>query len=94
MATAEIILTLTRDEVNAKIPYSLICEVRYGSRWDTMKRRLRWESEFTAEEREAAEELFKKAHQWHLSKGVPEEVRMSARALSLWLKLGDFCGTI
>jgi hypothetical protein len=37
----EIRIKLTRDEVNEKIPYPVICEVRYGSMWDTRKVRKR-----------------------------------------------------
>ena len=87
-------ITLTHDEVNEKIPYALICEMRYGAQWDTGRRRRAWLAQFTEAEREAAGKLFKQAHTWYLVKGVPDEVKMRANTLALWMKLGEFCGSL
>lgn len=94
MATVKIDVVLTRDEVNANIPYDLICMTRYGAHWETRKRKQRWLAEFTEAERNAASRLFALSHTWFLVKGVPDEVRMSAHTLALWLKLGEFCASI
>ena len=90
----EIRIKLTRDEVNEKIPYPVICETRYGSTWDTRKVRNRWREEFDEETRAEAEALFRLAHKWYLTTGVPDEVEMSGRTFALWLRLGEFCGGI
>lgn len=90
----EIRIKLTHDEVNEKIPYPVICETRWGSTWDTRKVRTRWLEEFDEETREEAEKLFRLAHKWYLTTGVPDEVEMSGRVFALWLRLGEFCGGI
>lgn len=87
-------ITLTHDEVNEKIPYAMICEMRYGARWGTGRRRRAWLAQFTEAEREAAGKLFKQAYTWYLVKGVPDEVKMRATTLALWMKLGEFCGSL
>lgn len=90
--TFEVILT--HEEINRTIPYAVICEARYGSRWDTMHRKRRWKEEFTDAERNAARKLFSKAHLWTLVKGAPEELHMKASTYLLWQKLGDFCASL
>ena len=90
----EMRIKLTRDEVNELIPYALICEGRYGSLWDTRKVRNRWREEFDEETREAAEPLFRLAHKWYLTSGVPDVVEMSGRTWALWLRLAEFFGGI
>lgn len=87
-------LTLTRDEVQRNIPYAMICETRYGSAWDTMRRKRRWRDEFTPHERETAYRLFKFAHNWYLVSGVPETVSMDHATLELWSKLAGFCASL
>lgn len=90
----EIRMKLTRDEVNANIPYPVICSVRYSSAWDTRKVRNRWHEEFDEETRKEAESLFRQSHMWYLKTGVPDVVEMSGRTFALWLRLGEFCGGI
>lgn len=90
----EIRVKLTHDEVNEKIPYAVICETRYGAAWGTRKVRQRWMTEFDEKTREEAEALFRLAHKWYLTTGVPDVVEMSGRTLALWLRLGEFCGGI
>ncbi len=90
----EIYLELSQEEVHREIPYAVICETRYGSRWDTSRRRRRWTAEFTEAERRAASELFPKAHNYYVGRGVPERVKMKPGTLRLWQKLGDFCASI
>ena len=87
-------IVLTRDEIAGQIPYSVICEVRYGSRWGTANRKRRWLSEFTEEERAASAPLFRKAEIWYIGTGIPAEVRMTAKTYDLWQKLGNFCGSL
>lgn len=92
MAKLEIILS--HEEVHANIPYALICMTRYGSCWNTMRRKRRWKMEFTEAEREAASALFSKAQSWTVGRGVPDTVRMSTKTYALWQKLGAFCGSL
>lgn len=87
-------LTLTHDEVQERIPYAMICATRFGAAWDSSKRRRRWLAEFSESEREAAGRLFRIAYGWYLCTGVPDQVEMSARTLALWLRLGEFCGSL
>lgn len=90
MAKFEIILQ--RQEIGESIPYALICTCREsGSIWNTLRRRRRWNAEFTEKEREAATRIFRQAHMWYLIKGVPDEVRMTVSTYNLWLKIADFC---
>lgn len=89
MATLEIVMTSM--EVSDYIPYCAICTARYGSVWETIRRKRRWKEEFTEEEREAAARLFPRAHDLMLGRGVPDTVRMSTKTYVLWQKLGAFC---
>ena len=91
---AEVFIHFTHDEIQKKIPYGLICETSEGSAWRTGRRRRRWLLEFTASEREACTRLFRQAHSWYLTKGVPDEVMMSVKTYGLWQKLGDFCASL
>lgn len=90
----EMMLVLSRDEVQRDIPYAMICETRFGSAWGTGRRRRRWLAEFSEKEREAATRLFNQSHQWYLTTGVPDEVKMTTKTLDLWQKLGAFCASI
>lgn len=90
----EDIIVLDRDEANRMLPYALICMTRYGAGWERTIVRKRFKEEFTPEEKKASEEIFRKSHSWFLVKGVPEEVKMRAKELALWVKLGDFCASI
>ena len=94
MPTIETFLVLTRDEVNHRIPYGVVCMTRFGARWDTGRRRRRWLEEFTEKEREAATRLFNQSHRWLLTTGVPESVRMTPKTFGLWIKLANFCASI
>lgn len=83
-------LIFTKEEINKNIPYNMICETRYGSVWNTMKRRLLWNNEFTKEEKENAEKMFRQTHTWY-TKGVTESVRMDFSTYRLWNKVTEFC---
>lgn len=91
MAKIDFIITFSSDEVNQKIPYALICQVRYGSMWNVSKNQREYEKKFTEEEREEAETIFRQAHKWYTTSGVPNQVSMLMRTFVLWLKLGEFC---
>ena len=94
MARCETYLVLTSEEVNARIPYALVCMTRFGAHWETGRRRRRWLEEFTEQEREASARLFKQSRQWFLTTGVPETVRMTPQTFALWAKLGKFCDSV
>ena len=87
-------IALTSDEINARIPYALVCMTRFGAHWETGRRRRRWVEMFTEQERRAATRLFNESRRWLLTTGVPEEVKMTAQTFALWMKLGEFCGSL
>lgn len=91
---AEMYLALNREEIHKVIPYNLVCMARYGSSWNTMRRKRRWFQVFTEEERNAAEELFKQAHKWAVGSGALGKVQMSYATYFLWQKLGAFCSDV
>lgn len=91
---AKQMMKLTVEEVRANIPYDLICMVRYGSAWDTGRRRRAWLANFTEEERRAACRLFKQARGWTVGRGVPDKVTMTEKTFCLWRKLAEFCASI
>lgn len=92
MATIEMILTA--EEIQREIQYQLICQTRYGSRWNTMRRKLKWNDEFTDDEKLKAEKLFSQSHSWSIGKGIPNTVRMNLETYRLWDKIGKFCSTL
>ena len=83
MARCETYLVLTSEEVNARIPYALVCMTRFGAHWETGRRRRRWLEEFTEQERTAATRLFNQSHRWLLTTGVPDTVRMTVQTFAL-----------
>lgn len=91
---ASLLIQMTSDEVQAKIPYSLVCMTRYGAQWNTMRRKRRWQEEFSEHERDSASRLFSQSHNWMLGHGVPATVRMTMETFDLWQKLGAFCASI
>ena len=91
---AKLFLQLSSDEVNVNIPYAMVCMTRYGASWNRMFRKLRWTEEFTEQERNSAERLFKQSHDWLLGRGVPSYVKMTFDTFNLWHKLGNFCASI
>ena len=87
-------LVFSRDEIAENIPYQLVCTVRFSSMWETGRRRRLWKELFTPEERNACTRLFRQAHLWYLTRGVPDEVRMCLSTYKLWAKLGEFCAAL
>ena len=84
-------IVLTNEEVNQNIQYNVICQTRYGSIWNTMRRKLRWNEEFSEVERFKAEKIFCQAHKWTVGYGVPETVRLELFTFALWKKIELFC---
>ena len=91
---AKVMIELSADEVRKLIPYSLICETRYGAAWSSGRRKRAWQSSFTADEKSSATRLFSQSYKWTCGKGVPDKVKMTAGTLALWQKLGEFCATM
>lgn len=89
MANIEIVFS--NAEVNKEIPYNLICQTRYSSIWNTMRRKLIWNAEFSDVERSKAEKIFNQAHNWSVGRGIPETVRMDIFTYNLWDKIATFC---
>lgn len=84
---------LSGKEIEENIPYRTICNTRYGSVWNTMRRKQRWVTEFSIVEQEAAEEIFRQAYRWY-TKGVPNSVRIDHLTLELLDKITEFCWTL
>ena len=87
----ETYLVLDRDEINAQIPYAVVCEGMSGARWNTTKRVRLMKQRFTETEIDAIYRMHKQARTWYLVKGVPEELRIAPHTLALWHRLAAFC---
>lgn len=83
-------MIFTKEEIKENIPYEIICLVRYGSIWNTMKRKIRWDNEFSNDEREEAERIFRQTYNWFV-KGIPDNVRMDFSTYKLCEKIARFC---
>lgn len=90
----EYYLKLSHEEAQKMLPYGVICETRYGSRWNTLRRRRRWEKEFSASERQAATRIFRQSYRYCLVTGLPDSVKMTAQTAILWRKLANFCASL
>ena len=86
-----IMLKLTYDEIQEKIPYPLVCETYCREIFRTGRAKRLRKERFTDAEWERCLDLCKIARKWFLVSGVPEEVTMSARTLALWHKLAEYC---
>jgi len=87
----KMMIEFTMDEVQENIPYALVCETMGGSRWNTMRRKRQWCDLLSETEQRTALNLYKRACDWYLGRGVPERVVMSPSTYKLWEKLGVFC---
>lgn len=92
MATIEMVFTA--EEIHRKIPYHFICQTRYGSIWNTMRRKLKWNNEFSEDEKVDSEKIFRRAYNWSVGNGVPESVRMNLKTYFLWNKIEKFCSEL
>ena len=91
---AKLYVSLTPEEVRASIPYDLICMVRYGSTWNTGRRRRAWQLDFTEDEKKAAGRLFRQSFEWTCGRGLSGTIRMTMNTFNLWRKLGEFCASV
>jgi hypothetical protein len=82
---------LNHDEINERIPYTIVCETMSGARWNTGRRKRLMKQFFTESEVNAIYRLHKQAYDWCLRKGVPDEVKMTVQTYYLWQKLANFC---
>ena len=87
----ETYIVMSRDEINRNIPYPVVAETMSGSRWNTGKRKRMMKERFTETEIDAIYRIHKQAHSWYLVKGVPDELRITPRVLTLWHRLANFC---
>ena len=87
-------IVFTRDEIPQIIPYQMICATRYGSVWNTMRRKRRWVEEFSSYEREKANAMCRQTYNWTCTTGLPETLRMSKGTYDLWQRLAEFCASI
>lgn len=86
-------IEFTDDEINSKIPYSLIATIRYSSLWNSRKTKELYKNFFSESEKERAEKLFRQAHTWYI-KGAPDSVYMDWDVWNLWCKIIDFCNLV
>jgi hypothetical protein len=84
-------LALNREEIQELIPYPIVAETMSSSVWNTGKRKRLMKEYFTEAEIEATYRLHRQAYDWHLRKGVPDEVKMTMSTYHLWQKLANFC---
>ena len=87
-------IVLTQDEIAQVIPYQMICMTRYSSVWNTMRRKRRWATEFSAYERERLNTMCRQTHNWMMTTGLPETIRMSFGTYELWNRLAVFCASL
>ena len=87
-------IVLDRDEIKAAIPYQMICMTRYGSVWNTIRRKRRWKEHFPGYKGEKANAMCRQSYNWTLKTGVPEQIRMSAATYDLWQELAEFCASL
>lgn len=87
----ETYIIMNSDEIRDQIPFAVVCETMSGAYWNTGKRRRLMKQWFTETEIDAIYRLHKQARQWHLIKGVPDELRITPHILALWHKLAAFC---
>lgn len=86
-------MVFTNEEVKLNIPFEMICQTRYSSIWNTMKRKLLWNQVFTEVEKEKAEKIFRQAYSWYIN-GIAEYVRIDFEMYRLWDKIARFCCSI
>ena len=91
---ASMFFEFDHDEIHDTIPYAFISETRYGSAWNTMRRRRLWNATFTEEERKLANKLCAQAHDWHVGRGVPDTVKMKSTTYDMWRRLAAFCASL
>lgn len=84
-------IALNREEIQERIPYPIVAETMSSSVWNTGKRKRLMKEYFTEAEIEATYRLHRQAYDWHLRKGVPDEVKMTMSTYHLWQKLANFC---
>ena len=87
----EFYISLNREEIQERIPYPVVAETMSCSIWNTGKRKRLMKQYFTEAEIEATYRLHRQAREWHLYKGVPDEVKMTYRTYELWQRLASFC---
>ena len=87
---AKIEMIFTSEEIIKEIPYQFICQTRYSSIWDTMRRKVLWNNVFTEEEKEQVERMFRQTYTW-CTKGITDTVRMDFYTYLLWDKIRKFC---
>ena len=91
----KVLLELTQNEVYEQIPYEVVCETMYGSRWETMRRRRYMKEWFNDAEVEKIRKLKQQAYRWMCVTGVPNGgVKMHMSTYKLWQKLGEFCACL
>ena len=87
-------ISLNHEEINKKIPYTIVAETMSSSIWNTGKRERLMAKYFTEAEIEEADRLHRIARNWHIYKGVPEEAQMTMDTYYLWHRLANFCGML
>ena len=87
----EVYLALNKEDIHKLIPFQIVAETMSSSKWNTGKRKRLMKEQFTESEIDATYRLHHQAREWHLYKGVPEEVKMKPQTMVLWKKLADFC---
>lgn len=87
----EMLLKLSREEIQKKIPYAIVCETMSSSVWGTGRRKRLMKERFTEEEISKFDSMHNQARSWFLKKGVPNELVISISDIGLWERLAAFC---
>lgn len=87
-------ISLDREEIQEQIPYAVVAETMSRSVWNTGRRKRLMKQYFTESEIEASYRLHHQARDWHLYKGVPDEVKMTMQTYYLWQRLASFCAML
>ena len=83
--------TFNHDEIYYRLHYQLIVESIGSDRWNTGSNKRKLQNEFTKDEIENINKIYKKSYKWYTHTGIPDTVTLSSNAYKLWLKLVNYC---
>lgn len=91
---ATLYLSFSREEIQKEIPYAIVAETMSRSVWNTGRRKQLMKEHFIEPEIDIINRLGRQAHRWHLTTGVPEELKLTLHTFEMWQRLANFCATL
>lgn len=91
---ATLYLSFSREEIKEQIPYAIVAETMSSSKWNTGRRKRLMKEQFIEPEIDIIYRLGKQAHRWHLTTGVPEELKLTLHTFQMWTRLANFCAEL